>query len=101
MGLEDDENGSLSSGRRFPTRPEDGSNTMPLNRPVRTERRVAFDSQARGKSFDDINRDFHRSSSSPDWSASQSSESLQLDMSRYDNVSPHCELPSFLESSAP
>uniref|UniRef100_A0A9J2P2J0 Rho-GAP domain-containing protein n=1 Tax=Ascaris lumbricoides TaxID=6252 RepID=A0A9J2P2J0_ASCLU len=89
VGLEDDENGSLSSGRRFPTRPEDGSNTMPLNRPVRTERRVAFDSQARGKSFDDINRDFHRSSSSPDWSASQSSESLQLDMSRYDNVSPH------------
>uniref|UniRef100_A0A915BDG9 Uncharacterized protein n=1 Tax=Parascaris univalens TaxID=6257 RepID=A0A915BDG9_PARUN len=89
VGLEDDESGSLSSGRRFPTRQEDGSNTMPLNRPVRTERRVAFDSQARGKSFDDINADFHRSSSSPDWSASQSSESLQLDMSRYDNVSPH------------
>ncbi|VDM26027.1 unnamed protein product, partial [Toxocara canis] len=89
LGIEEGDSGSSSSQRRLPTRPDMTSNPTLLSRPQRPERRVAFGSLERRKSFDELNKDCLRRSSSAEWSASESSESLQL-MSRYDNVSPHC-----------
>lgn len=54
----------------------------------RCERRVAFSTSSQGKSFEELNKRLARSSTLSSCHSSQSSESLQLDMSRYDNVSP-------------